>query len=104
SVFYAAFLWRPALRMLRESRLILALTALAGAVAAVIPETTWDKDEGRFSGLWNIARRLPVIADHTSPLIVTLAALGAAALAVWSRVLPPRDRWIFLAALAAFAA
>ena len=80
-----------------------ALAALAGAAVAIIPATTYDK-AGRWSGIWNAARKLPAIANHTSPLILALSTLGALCLLGWCAALRQRERWIILAALAAFTA
>ncbi len=97
--FFLGFHW-PTLR--RGSWLAPALVAAAlGALIAALPLSTWSLEAGRYSGLWNLVRRLPTIADR-SPLIIAAAAAGAAALTLWWRVLPPRDRLILAAALVAF--
>jgi hypothetical protein len=101
SVFFGAHL-APALRdAWAKHRGLLALAALAGLIAGAAPETTYDKEAGRWSGVWNVVDRLPTLADR-SPLIVLLSIAGAVALAGWSVALSRRDRWVLLAAIAGF--
>jgi hypothetical protein len=82
----------------------LALALVAGLAVAAIPETSTSLAEGRSSGIWNIAAKLPLIAGHCSPLMVVMSGVGAVVLVVWCRLLAPRDRWIVLACLAGFTA
>ncbi len=103
-VFYAGFVLDGVRSAWLGARWMLVGAAAAGLLAALVPETTLSVEEGRFSGLWNVAGKLPVIAGRTSPLLLALSALGAATLLVWGRMLPARERWIFLAALGAFTA
>lgn len=104
SIFFVGYLADPLADLMKKSKRTGALFAgAAGALAAVIPSTTYSVEDGRFSGLWNLARLTPSIAGHTSPLIVILAAFGAVMLLVWCRALPARPRWIFLGAWFGFA-
>ena len=73
---------------------------ICGVFAALIP-TSYDYDAGRYSGIWNIARRLPGFGDR-SPFMITLAALGGAVILLWLAALSPRERWIWAAAALAF--
>ncbi len=76
-LFFAAW-WGPAaIRGLTRSRgrMVLGAGAVVGLLAAVIPATTYSMAEGRWSGLWNIAAKLPTVG-HTSVLIAGLSMLG----------------------------
>ncbi len=66
-----------------------------GFFAAVIPETTYNYDAGRFSGFWNLVRFAPTIG-HTSTLIVITSSLGGAALFSWVLLLKKEFRIIVL--------
>jgi len=72
-----------------------------GLIVGILPHTSFSREHGRLSGLWNIVARLPTFADR-SPLIIALSLLGGALAAVWFVCLPKRERWIFLTALVAF--
>jgi hypothetical protein len=100
--FYAGYLW-PAVRMATvRLRGPLLIGAAVGFLIGILPETSYDVSHGRWSGLWNAAKRLPVVADR-SPLIVLLATVGGAALGAWTVALPRRAAWVFLVAWAGFA-
>lgn len=75
--FFAAW-WGPAaIRGLTRSRgrMVLILGAVMGLLAAVIPATTMSVAEGRWSGMWTIAAKLPSVG-HTSLLIAACSTLG----------------------------
>ena len=95
SLFFVFYLLDPLVDMVKARRRDAVLAALAGAGVAIIPATTLDVPGGRFSGLWAVAK-WPVIAGHTSPVIVVCSALGAVMLLAWCRVVSLRDRWIVL--------
>lgn len=82
---------------------LLALAVLVGLVAALAAPSTYSFYDGRYSGLWNVARRLPAPGDR-SVLISAMAVAGAVLVAAWFVVLDRRDRWVMLAALVAFTA
>lgn len=104
SVFFVGYLADPLADALRpRHRRVVLLAAAVGAVAAIVPNTTYSVPN-RASGLWNLVKIVPTIAHHTSPVLVLGSALGAGALAVWWRALPPRVAWILFAALGAFGA
>lgn len=95
----------PTLRHLwHRHRAALGACAAAGALLAIIPDTSYSTDEGRYSGLWNAVRALPLVAGRTSPLLVALSALGAVLALAFASALPFRSRWVLLAAAAAFTA
>ncbi len=101
SVFYVGFLW-PTLR--RGNWLAHALiAAAAGCTIAALPVSMWSLEAGRYSGLWNLVKRLPTLADR-SPVIILAAGLGAASLVLWWKALPWRERLILGAGLLAFVA
>jgi hypothetical protein len=103
SVFFGAYFAGPLLELSRRRPWAPAAAALAGLLAAAIPATTYSKD-GRWSGIWNATKKLPAIADHSSPLILALATGGAVCLLGWCVALRQRERWIMLGALAGFTA
>ena len=92
----------PRLLELTQNRRRLTLVVIATFLAAVIPPTNFDYYAGRRTGLWNVVQKLPVIAGHTSPLILVLAILGGLALAAWLTAFDLRRRIILLVALAGF--
>ncbi|MEL7472570.1 MAG: hypothetical protein AAGK04_04570 [Planctomycetota bacterium] len=74
---------------------------LGAGVVAIAVATDYDKDAGRWTGLWNVAQRLPAPGGR-SVVIVGLAMLGG--LTIWSVVRPLSApiRWTLLAAGLAF--
>ncbi|HZW09272.1 MAG TPA: hypothetical protein VFF69_05150, partial [Phycisphaerales bacterium] len=103
SLFFVPFILEGLRRLWVRHTWLLALALVAGAVLALAPATTYDVSAGRYSGLWNVARRLPAPLDR-SILITPLAVLGAGLAGAWFVSLTRRDRWIMLAALVAFIA
>ena len=103
SIFFVPFTWRAFGVLWHRHRWLLGMFVALGFFAAVLPATGYDQATGRFSGLWNLVRRLPMVG-HTSPLIVFLSVLGSAMLAGWFVALTHRDRWIMLAGFVAFTA
>ncbi len=105
SLFYAGFLAPAAAEAVRKQRLLLALAIVGGLAAALLPETTYSTEAGRYSGLWNLVQKAPVVmGGRTSTLIVLLAPLGACAVLAWFVALPRRERWIMLVSVVAFTA
>jgi len=103
-VFYAGFVAPTLFGLLRDRPVASGAAVLAGAAAALVPETTHSVENGRWSGLWNIAGALPSIAGRTSPLILVLSVVGAVMVLGWALALRRPDRWVMLACLTAFAA
>lgn len=102
SVFFMVTL-APVLRdAWRDRRSVLFMSAGLGAIIAVIPKTTYDMDHGRWTGLFDIAKRMPVVMGHSSPVIVLCAAWGGVSLAGWLWLCSWRQRLVVLTALAAF--
>lgn len=103
-VFHAGFWFRPGWDLVRRKPgLVLGVLAV-GVLIAVLPETTYDPEAGRYSGLWNIAGKFPDIGGHTNAFLLVLAPAGAGILAAWMAGLDARSRWVMLAALAGFTA
>ncbi|MEM7756160.1 MAG: hypothetical protein AAF297_11055 [Planctomycetota bacterium] len=94
--------WRAAERP-RRTALVLGFVAatLIGLVIAVVPETTWDKDAGRWSGYWNLTQKLPDLAGRTNLAFVVLCPLGMIALLGLLRAADRRTRWVLFGALVA---
>ncbi len=76
----------------------IAAGVLSGAVIGLLPRTTYDYAHGRFGGIWNLVRHLPLIGDR-SPLIVALAGLGGGILTIFCLALERRERVIWPVAL-----
>jgi len=102
--FFAGYLLEPARRMWQQHRAWLLAALVFGAIVAIVPATTYDYDEGRRTGIWNIAARLPVIAGHTSPLLLAGSIWGALVLATLLSVQLPRRGLILLCTAAAYCA
>jgi len=84
-----------------EALVGLTLAAALSLLAAVAVATSYDKDAGRWSGLWNLAQRLPAPAER-SPLFVGLAVLGGVTIWAATHRLRAGVRWTLLAAGLAF--
>jgi hypothetical protein len=100
--FYAGFL-APRTAALRGNWPALVAGCFVAGVIAAVPHTSYSMSAGRWSGLWNLAQKVPVYAER-SPLIIGLAAWGGVVLAAWVLALPHRARWLFLTACLAFTA
>ncbi len=72
-----------------------------GFIIAVIPDTSYSKELGRYSGLWNFVKIAPTIADK-STFIMLLSSLGGGLFVLFCTVLPPRIRLIFALSTIAF--
>ena len=103
SVFFAGYVWP---RIKRFDRVlinrVIAAAFLAGSASILIP-TTFSVTEGRYGGWWRLALLTPSVAN-TSPTIVVLAMLGAAATTTLALAIPYRARWLAITALGAFTA
>lgn len=98
-VFFAP-VWMAALAaMVRHprGRLGFAACVLGAAALSLIPPTTMDVQAGRWTGIWSVANRLPVVLDHASVLMVGLAMLGGVTLAAFMHRVSWRDRLAVLA-------
>ena len=100
SVAMAGFLV-PAWPRIRPSIRWVLLGIAAGLILGIVPESSFNVESGRSSGIWNIVRRLPVIAGR-SPLIILLSALGGGLAAAWIIALGRHRGTILLIAWVAF--
>ncbi|TVQ63160.1 MAG: hypothetical protein EA378_02385 [Phycisphaerales bacterium] len=104
--WFAAAVW-PAVRVraadFGRGRAV-AVVAGAGVLAAVIatlPMTTYSVADGRFGGLWHLARVGPTVAER-SLVMIALAGLGGSVIGWMGLALPDwRPRLVLLAALVA---
>jgi len=103
SCFFAGYIAPAAWRLARERPVGLLLAMALAALVAVLPETTYAVEQ-RSSGLWNLVKIGPLIAGHTSVVLLVLAPAGAWALWAWFVALGPAARWLFLGAIVAFTA
>ena len=101
SVFFAGFVAPAGWRVLRERPVCLLVAMLAGVAAAAIPETTYIHEQ-RSTGLWSLVRVAPMIAGHTSTVLLVMTPFGVWALWAWFAALGAKERWFFVGTLAAF--
>lgn len=102
--FHVGYWIGPAWRLVRTKPAMLAFAVVGGLALAVIPETTYSVEAGRYSGLWNISAKFPDLLGRTNLLVVLLSMGGAVAVASWLGGMSPRNRWVMLAALVGFSA
>jgi hypothetical protein len=107
-VFHAGFWWRSGLELVRKRPMVLVAAIGIGLAILLVPATTYDKDAGRYSGLWNIVNKAPDVvsgmASHTNLGVFLLGIGGVIAVAGWLSGLDARSRWVMLGALCGFAA
>jgi len=101
--FFVADAWPGLRRLWTRNRMVLLAVAAGAFVVAAAPITTYDVDAGRWTGLWNIVSRSPIIFDR-SPVIVLPAVLGAVLLTGMLVGVDFRMRCVMIAALIAFVA
>ncbi|MEM9165635.1 MAG: hypothetical protein AAGB48_01270 [Planctomycetota bacterium] len=91
-------------RSIRERALRIGLLGLiVGLALAIVTPSSFDKEAGRWTGAWALAKVGPVIADR-SLLHSGLTVLGATMFALGFACLRSRDALILLGVLAAFTA
>jgi len=78
-----------------------AIGAFIGLAVGTVPVSTYCVDAGRFSGLWNVVRIAPVIAER-SLLFIAMTTWGGICAGAWFAVTPWRSRWVLSAAFVAF--
>lgn len=102
-VFFAGPVVRPALALVRTRPAgVAGVLAIALAGLVILP-TTYDKEAGRWTGLWNLVDRLPSFG-HISPAMVALGLAGTMLLLTLAATLDRRHRWVLIAAFFGFAA
>ncbi len=103
--FFIGFIWHALCELWAHHPLGLFLAGVLGFVVSVVPPTTYDRLEGRWSGvLWTLVEMTPSVGGHISPLLVTMATAGAMLVLAFCYAMPRRPRWILLAALVAYTA
>ena len=102
--FMLPFIIEPLRDLWQRNRAWIFIALAIGAVIAIIPETTYNYDAGRRTGVWNLTQKLPAIANHTSPIILLGSMWGALMLAALLSVQTLRARLIYLCAIAAYCA
>jgi hypothetical protein len=103
SVFFAPILL-PRLKALwtHHWQWVLASVGI-GLVCAVVPESSYSVEAGRYSGWWNLIKIAPSVAERSSVYILGVIA-GSLALPLWLSLAPRRDVWIWVGTLVAFVA
>lgn len=103
SVFFAPILCPRLLELLKAHKATIALVLILGLAIGLIPETSFDRDAGRFSGWWNFVKAAPTFADR-SPILILGAPAGALATMLWLSFVTKREAVILLITLLAFIA
>lgn len=103
SIPFAPVLWPQLKAIATNHRTPLAFLFCVAVVVAVVAPTSYSENAGRFSGIWNIAEKLPAPANR-SMLIVPLAIAGSFALICWLSIVGTTERWILAGAFIAYAA
>ncbi|MBL4809668.1 MAG: hypothetical protein JKY43_06380 [Phycisphaerales bacterium] len=103
SIFFTPLLLPQLKTILKSHRTWIIAALTTGLILAIIPQSTYSVEAGRYSGWWNIINKLPTIADR-SPIILLGAPAGALACIIWASLITRRDTWIFATTLAAFTA
>lgn len=88
SIFLAPIVLPLLARLWKHARWAIVTAITIALLASLIPNTTYSIDDGRWTGLWNLVRATPSIANHTSPLLLILALLGSISLAAWLSAWP----------------
>lgn len=102
--FFLPFILEPLRDLWRRHRTWLLLALALGALIALLPDTTYNYEAGRRTGVWNLTQRLPTIANHTSPIILLGTIWGALVLTALLWAQPLRHRLIYLCTIAAYCA
>ena len=103
SVFFVPVLWPHFRRLWAHQWKWVLLCAGLGVLFALVPESAYSVDAGRYGGWWNIIKRSPSMGDR-SLAYVGGAIFGAIALPVWLGLAPRRDAWVWVGTLVAFVA
>lgn len=94
----------PGLLKLCRDHARFALLAIAiGLTLAIFPDTSFDRDAGRYSGWWTLARVTPDLGGRLNLAFLILAPIGALIVAGALAGLTHRALWTLLGTLVAFA-
>jgi len=104
SIGFLPWLGPPIARTWKRAPRVILAAAGIGFVLALLPNTTYSEDGGRYSGFWVLARLTPAILGHTSPVFLMLAPIGAVVFACGMVEAPRRTAWVLLGSFIAFAA
>ena len=102
--FHIGFWWRSAVDLVRTRPGLCVGVLLIGIGILLIPETTFDKDAGRYSGLWNLTAKAPDVGGHVNLGVFILGIGGLIAVSGWLAGLDARRRWVMFGSVVAFAA
>lgn len=105
--FYAGWIAPALLTLWRHNPRLVLAAAAAAAVLSFLPETTYDWDAGRLSGVWNLVRITSpelIVFGRTSLVLVVPTVIGAVSLLAVLSMCRRRDAWIYAAAVVAFIA
>jgi hypothetical protein len=80
---------------------MLVLAVVIAALVVLLCDTTFSREEGRWTGVWELVKHVPYLG-HVSPVMMVLACVGAVALVCWLMTLPQREALVFVVALTAF--
>lgn len=100
-IFFVPAAWPALRRTISDNRFQVVGGVIAALLLAGAFPTTYDKEAGRWTGLWNLARTVPDVGGR-SLVIVPLAALGGGILMALLGTLGRRDRWVFASAIVGF--
>lgn len=103
-VFMAPWWWGGLVGLVRGRPWAVAVIVAVGLAVACSVPTTYDQGAGRWSGVWNVVRAVPVIGGRTSPVFLVGVPVGAAVVAGVVGRAPWRARWVLLGGLGAFMA
>lgn len=100
--FHVGYWWRSGLGLVRARPGVVALAICLGLIFLLVPETTYDKEAGRYSGLWNLMKAAPDVAGRSNLGVIILGIGGVIAVCGWLAGLDARSRWVMLGALCGF--
>lgn len=75
--------------------------SVLGFIVAILPDTSYSMELGRYSGLWNFVKIAPVIAEK-SIFIILFSTIGGGIFALFCALLPPQVRVVFALSTLAF--
>lgn len=102
SLFFSPLLY-GAMRQVAAGRNItwIAIGCVIGLIFAILPDTYYSKELGRYSGLWNLAQLAPTIGNK-SLFIIAFSTIGGGMAVTLALLLPTRVRLILSLATVAF--
>jgi hypothetical protein len=101
SIFFLPILLPQLKQLLKDAKPTLLISTTLGTILAIVPQSAYNEDAGRYSGWWNAVKKFPDFMDR-SPVYIAGAIVGSIMLVTWGSLLNLRDRWIFAGTLLAF--